>query len=296
MRFLRFISFFVLLAILINCSGDEPVPAGVMTAKVDGKSWRSTEPAVISDAFSEILIIAKNEDGSTISISLAGGSVRSYGLAVNSSDGLAIPTSVLGFESGGSANSHFSSAFRNTMNITSGGGVEITEVDTTHKTISGKFYSAVTRLWPSEATIQIANGSFSKISYVGSRAQMPEILPSIASAKIDNGSFVATTVGASDNLFIFSDGSQVIKLFVPISIQDGIHEIEQFNQTNPPYHLQANATIAAEVYQSISGTLTITKNNRGSRRMEGFFTFDGDGTAGSISVTDGVFGVFLPVY
>jgi hypothetical protein len=169
----------------------------------------------------------------------------------------------------------------------------VTELDTTHKTISGNFQCKVFRNMDSHQEI-ITRGFFIKIPYVTSLPHAA--LGDTFQVKVGGALWIppsnGTAVNASGVTVIGSqqDATQAASVTMPLTINPG------------NYKMDPTAGVVFGNYKSISsplltsdtsGTLTILENNALSRRIRGNFQFiarDLSGaTTDSATLTEGYF-------
>jgi hypothetical protein len=163
------------------------------------------------------------------------------------------------------------------------GTVTITEIDKVNQTVSGTFSS---KAYTVEGAVkEITEGSFSKIRYV-------DIADNAMTAKVDDAEFTAvqtTAEQAEGKIYVealANGNASIIILNFNDDITVGPHDIGSLYSEIFAVYLND------DVFLSTGGTLTITKHDTNSRRIEGTFNFDAllDGSSGEQrTITEGVF-------
>jgi Family of unknown function (DUF6252) len=286
----------LLLVTLVECAKDEHAPLapeGTMIAAVDTLNWTSSAPTAIF-ANNTVFISGIGEGGSTVKIFVKGSSTGTYTIA--GTIGGSIPENYVVYETA-------ASVFVAAEQV---GEVRITEIDNVKKTLSGTFMSkAISAHFAMESTIQIKNGSFTKIPFTTATTS-PGSPASTATAKIENvdfeSSYTSGKFGYPGYIFVnFSDGSRSISMHMRL-LDPGSYEINP--TSNADYGVgYSNATqipagsILGMSYRAAAGTLVISVHNLETRRLEGTFEFTaqpsdyfGGGAPGApIQITHGVF-------
>ncbi len=247
-----------------------------MTASIDGQVWPMDTlfTRVIRDG-NQFFIEGHRPDGNRLEVYVANAAIGTH-IATGRSTGQ-IATCYVRYTPPG-ANTFYSSF----MPVTNAGQVNITEIDLTHKTISGTFSGNLTMFNTSVGVVKVTNGVFTKMKYEDGNliTLIDEAPQNLAFAKVDGNlrmfTFDYESVGFSIRLW-GSDGADNLELNIPENTGIGDHMLGPYNSSDA-YTMR----MAGE--ESISGTLSITRIGDG--RIEATFTF----TTSSMTVTNGVLG------
>jgi hypothetical protein len=146
------------------------------------------------------------------------------------------------------------------------GTIIVTEFDDENHTISGTFHSRMKRSVPKEEEIEIG-GSFTKISYT------PAPIASSFSVQIDGNAFtpsVINAIGSFDILMISAiDVTQSVAIVVPQNTSTGTFSLEDGLAGD----YRGVVTQGLLSFESVSGSVTISKHDKTTRRIEGTFSF-----------------------
>jgi len=179
--------------------------------------------------------------------------------------------------------------------VTSQGEVEITEIDTNNKTISGTFFFTGhnQNLGPKEFT----NGVFNKIPYTTDA--LPPSTQNSFFAKVDGVEFVEDAVqGIASSLPGFStigisatkNNLQTIGLTLNSDIVEGDYTFSIFSPPIGQYNLFLGDSY---VSQETGSKLTITLHDKANKRIVGTFNFTASPLLGgqSYEITEGSFDI-----
>lgn len=282
------VPFAFLILVTIQCSEEEveqPIAtAGEMIATLDGKAWKSTTPAAVV-ANGQLMVTGLGEDGTRIDVVVSELAKKKFVVDGLIGGSTSLNTVSLTPKNADISNPLYTSAYFETTAV---GEVTITELDETKKTISGTFTSKVTRLVPSETTIEIKQGSFTDITYTEGQGNIPG---NTASLKVNGSAFVAAqvagVVGFGKLTISMTQGTKGVTLIVPAASATGTFSLESFGSDYSAMYIDGNTS-----YESTSGALTISKHDKAAKRIEGTFNFSGalfPTGGGTLSVTDGNF-------
>lgn len=280
-KFLRQPLLTLLLASVVfaSCSDDDAEkeklpPAGKIIGKVDGVSFELDGEARLY-ATSILIQSVPAEQVLEIFVDKAA-EVGTY--EVTGSDGLSPDASV--FYRDDQGNMYFSSVAEVNDKV---GTVTVTEIDKVNQTVSGTFSS---KAYTVEGAVkEITEGSFSKIHYV-------DIADNAMTAKIDDQEFTAVQTTAErgeGRIYVeaaANGNAPIIILSFNDDISIGSHNIGKLYSEIFAVYLNDH------IFLSTVGTLTITKHDTNTRRIEGTFNFDAleDGSSGEQHIiTEGVF-------
>lgn len=132
------------------------LPIGNMEASVDGTAWKAiTRVTILESGY--FTITGTSSSGDIINVTILGNTVGTYELDASLSD---VQAQMGGFYKPESATSDSDNY------VATVGSVELTEVDTDDKKISGTFEMTVSKLvGTSLETIEITNGEFENLKY-----------------------------------------------------------------------------------------------------------------------------------
>lgn len=238
------------------------------TAVIDGKPWaaaRGDEGATLLQGMVNITGISA--DSQEISITLTDTLLGVHTLTPKSSS-----LAVYGF-----IDSSFTTNFSTSQGSDStvaGGEVDLTEINTLTRTVSGTFFFKVYRS-SDGAQRTIASGIFTDIPYTST---LPGSNPGdTVTASIDNSPFTSQSIQASvqDNQLTIlgstSNGAQSVALVIPTNATVGSHALTATGTYTAIYDFVGpNGNIAAPVY---AGTVNILANNASTSRIRGNFSF-----------------------
>jgi hypothetical protein len=265
--------------VLASCSDDDPekeklATAGKIIGKVDGVSFELDGEARL---YTTDILIHSVPAEQVVEIFVAkAAEVGTYD--ATGSDGPHPDASVYYRDDQGTM--YFSSATEVGKKV---GTVTITEIDKVNQTVSGTFSSKAYTL--EGAVKEITEGSFSKIRYV-------DIADNAMTAKVDDQEFTAvqtTAEQAEGKIYIeaaANGNASIIVLNFDDDISVGPHDIGSLYSEIFAVYLND------DVFLSTGGTLTITKHDTNTRRIEGTFNFDAleDNSSGEQRIiTEGVF-------
>lgn len=179
------------------------------------------------------------------------------------------------------------------------GTIKITGVNTSNRTISGKFSF---RGWdaPGAEPIAFYNGTFENIPYTGDA--LPEPLPEpvpgdeyyrakIAGVATELNNVIDAQPLLDQYALVGSNGTKSIDIRVPANIVPGTYEITE-DMENGIYAMHLDTT-TENGYGATAGTLVIVENGNGW--IKGTFEFTGaDIDDNTIEITEGQFNIQLP--
>jgi hypothetical protein len=280
--------FTFLIFLNVSCSKDDDVkvaPVGGMIATVDNVSWTSSQPvAIIYDG--NISITGIGADGSEIVITVKGATKGKFTI---SGTLMSVPDNLLSFTPANASidNPTYSSTYLEEASV---GEVVISEIDETKKTISGTFTSKIMRMTPEEKTIIVKSGSFNEVAYTTGQGGNPD---NTFSATVDGSSFTVTTVSGVESfgsiLLNFAKTGKAMAITVSATTNTGTFA---FGSSGDDYY--ATFVDNATMYQSTSGSITISSHDKTNDRIEGTFSFNGSqfpSGEGTVTVTNGSFAV-----
>jgi len=283
---------FVLMATLwlsvSSCSeeeGGKVAADGSIIARVDGVDWE-TDVAAAGLISGQITITGIGNDGSSLVLHAASATTGTFPLSgslisIDHSISFIPPESDIN-------NPLYISSHLNESNI---GEIRITEFDDVNKTVSGTFHSKVMRFLPEEAIIEIKSGSFTKVPYEEELSSVPD---NTFSAKVNGVTFPPLMVSGVSSfgrivLSVSSSGGKGIAINVPDDTNTGTFSLGTMGEE---YYATYNE--GTTMYESVSGSIAITKHDKTNDRIEGTFNFTGQLFplgGGSLSVTEGSFAI-----
>jgi hypothetical protein len=278
--------------LLLSCSKDDDVkktaPAGSIIATVDSKAWKS-ETAVGLINNGTIAITGSAIDKSQVVLLIKGTKTGKYTISALPSS-TTLPENVGSFTPPNASLSNPTYASTNVVEV-SAGEVVITEIDEKNSTISGTFSIKVARTIPSAHSIEIKEGSFTKIAYTSKVSNVPN---NLFSAKVDGVNFSVAQAAATSSfgkiiINANDSGGETLSLSVPANIATGIFDLGGMTTNYSAMYIDGVTT-----YESSSGKLQISKHDKTAKRIEGTFNFKGQifpTGGGNLSVTNGSFAV-----
>ena len=264
------------------------------TAVINGTQWAATTATEGATVLQGMLnITGISVDSQEISITLTDTSLGVHTLNPQTSS-----LAVYGFIDSSYA-TNFSTS-QGTDSTQAGGEVDLTEINTLTKTVSGTFSFKVYRS-SDGAQRTIASGVFSNIPYT---ATLPGSNPGdTVTATIDNTPFTSESIQASteDNQLTIlgstSTGGQSVALVIPTNAPVGSHALTATG-VSPAYTAiydfvgsNGNNTAAP----ANAGTVNVLENNAATSRIRGNFSFTTkDASTGNTNhtVSSGFFSVY----
>lgn len=261
------------------------------TAVINGTRWAATtgdQGATLLQGMVNITGISA--DSQEISITLTDTLLGVHTLTPKSSS-----LAVYGFIDS-SYTTNFSTS-QGTDSTVAGGEVDLTEINTLTKTVSGTFSFKVYRSSDGEQRT-VASGVFSNIPYTST---LPGSNPGdTVTASIDNSAFTSESIQASvqDNQLTIlgstSNGAQSIALVVPTNATVGSHALTATGAYTAIYDFLGSngGNTAAPVY---AGTVNILANNASTSKIRGNFSFTTrDAATGNTNhtISSGFFSVY----
>jgi hypothetical protein len=267
--------------ILFSCSEDTSnVSRPLMTALVDGSTWRCPEPnARVSE--NQIIVYGTSAEGQTIQITVYAGEKGVYTLnAANLHEGKLVPNT-----------SAFANIYSTSFSDGGSGQVRISAINEDDRTISGSFSFRAYQENTSGAKV-VSNGEFTKVPYKYINTIDDDIINSVMSANIDDTDFSATSIVAVEENGIIeikgtrSDSFQSITLFIPSYLATGVHSIDPVNGP-----VMANYQSSLSPMPATAGSCTIAEHDTATNHIRGtfFYNVDNDGTV--MEIQNGIFEV-----
>jgi hypothetical protein len=264
------------------------------TAVIDGTQWaatRATEGATLLQGMLNVTGISV--DSQEISITLTDTSLGVHTLSPQTSS-----LAVFGY-----IDSAYTTNFSTSQGSDasqSGGEVNLAEINTLTKTVSGTFEFKVFRSSDGKQRT-VASGIFKNIPYTST---LPGSNPGdTVTASIDNAAFASQSIQASitdDQLTILgstSSGTQSVALIIPANATVGSHALTPTGGS-PAYmaiYDFVGTTGSNTAAPANAGTVDILENNAATSRIRGNFSFTtASGVSGNTdhTVTSGFFSVY----
>jgi hypothetical protein len=296
MYYPKFIFSLLLCAIaLFQCKKDAFMTGALPNewrCNIDGKAWPTEDnQAAITIQLNRILFNANTTDDQFVTAVAQGSdSVGTYVFLPNSTDiaqysAIDLLSSSIGLKTYSSALSSATDSY-----------FKVTGVDTTEKTMSGEFQFTGKHL-TSSVEVKVTEGSFSKIPFRNLKSNQPA---SSVSCKYNGSSFGVTQVHASDQdgtiriILGNQAGIRQVMLNIESDLAPGTYDLNYLqNQTMQSTFGQV-ITENAGLDFSDTGVLTISKNDKNTRHIEGTFNFsttDEFGGGQTVDISNGVFSV-----
>ncbi|HEV2478781.1 MAG TPA: DUF6252 family protein [Puia sp.] len=264
------------------------------TAVINGTQWAATTAAEGATLLGGMLnVTGISADSQEISITLTDTSLGVHTLSPQTSS-----LAVLGFIDS-SYTTNFSTS-QGTDSTQAGGEVDLTQINTLTKTVSGTFSFKVYRS-SDGAQRTIASGIFSNIPYTST---LPGSNPGdTVTASIDNAAFTGESIQASitDNQLTIlgstSTGTQSVALIFPANATIGSHALTP-SGASPAYMAVydfVGASGGNTAAPANAGTINILENNAATSRIRGNFSFtttDSTGSSTNHAITGGFFSVY----
>ncbi|MEO5943638.1 MAG: DUF6252 family protein [Ferruginibacter sp.] len=238
---------------------------GSFTAKIDGTSFVANTVATANRESGVIVLYGlSSSDKKNILLRVADSGVHNYTFTVNSMSNFAAYTD--------SALSPVA-AFATNQWPTEGnyGNLDITSIDTTHKTMSGTFSLKVYRSLDNKQRT-ISNGVFTNISYSTNGSQQVNSKDSFR-VKIAGTDFLYTSLTGVNYFGTISvsasnaGGSPTVGISVPNTATPGTYAFDSFTYIGQ-YNPSNSVFLAAD-----GGNVTILENNTTTKRIRGTFNF-----------------------
>jgi hypothetical protein len=257
---------------------EETTPSTGMNAKINGVSWRAEPAAVTATIINNLIEITGIEtSGKTIAISVKGSAAGTYVISGPAGNTITFTNA---------AGDDYTSDFNPTA-----GSFQITSLDATKKTMSGKFSFGAYSFSASDSVV-VTEGTFTNIAYTTTAAGGGNTL----TCKIDGVDFIGTTIHVTDNVTAFqaiemdvttAAGSfPDLHLIIPDTEAPGTYDMAQ--TANDAFYYPASGLSSMEQ----TGQIIITVHNTTSRHIEGTFNFTAqniNGTGPVYTATNGVF-------
>lgn len=269
---------------LISCDKDVLEPtnkavAGLMMAEIDGNSWKSDKSAaVLNNGYLKISALAS--DGSMIRLGVKGTAPAVYLTEDKPTNSSLVNKGVFVPKDWDLGNLWYSSK-KPLINSVAGGTITLTEIDQEKKLVSGSFKLVMTRTkqnkdgsWPDPIQYEEVNieGSFNKISIV-------EIPQNTASAKVNGSAFSPAEVSGIGGVLYegvrLENENLNFGILVPDNVVPGTYDLDGIRNGWRKYEafLIQREPVTDNGYCR-NGSVTITKHNRLTDRIEGSFLFD----------------------
>jgi len=259
-----------------NANANRPL----MTALVDGSTWRCPEPnARVSE--NQIIVYGTSAEGQTIQLTVFAGEKGLYTLsAANLHEGKLTPNT--------SANS---TIYSTSFNDGGSGQVRISSINEDDRTISGSFNFRAYKEEDS-GNKTVTNGEFTKIPYKYINTVDTSQVNNILTANIDGTDFVSTSIvsvlseGIIEIKGTRSDSFQSITLFIPEGQTTGIFNIDPVNGP-----IMANYQSSLSPMPATAGSCTIAEHNTETNIIRGTFFFNVDNDGETVELQNGYFEV-----
>ncbi|WP_153800606.1 DUF6252 family protein [Foetidibacter luteolus] len=280
--------FFVLSAFL-SCQKEitdwEDVPSGDFTATIAGEPWSAGTVLKSASRLAGVInITGRSNDNRWLTITLKDSGVHRYALVNNVMnaalfyDSMAVPVK-----------QYVTMDDEDTDEV--GGEVNITEIDTVKKTISGTFAFVMYTQYDSSYMI-VENGVFKNISYATTVAPSPHTSNAFK-AKIDGVEWTPysiTGIISQDKLIInatMPDVSRTMGFQLPADIQAGKHSLGIATGYTAVY-LSSTTNYLVD-----SGELNILEHDKAKKKIKGEFNFKASDIVGTkkVDITEGAFSI-----
>ncbi|MFO7879624.1 MAG: DUF6252 family protein [Bacteroidota bacterium] len=271
---------FLLLGLLLpSCTEDtNDTNRPLMTALVDGSTWRCPEPnARVSE--NQIIVYGTSADGQSIQITVYAGEKGVYTLsAANLHEGTFTPNT-----------SSYSDIYSTSNSSDGSGQVRISSINEDDRTISGSFNFRAYK--DGGGSRNISNGEFTKVPYKYINTIDTSNIVNVMTASIDGTDFVANSVVTSDSANHIqitgshSENFESINLIIPDSISEGSHSIDPNNGPVMAYYRESLTS-----YPAVAGSTTISEHDVQNRIIKGSFFFNvEDNSDQTIEISNGYF-------
>jgi hypothetical protein len=287
----RFLMCLLLAVSVISCQkeiseengGNGPV-TGVLKMKIDGQQWVANKSASATILAGFIAINGVSDDNKNLLIQLQDQGEAAYQLDQQSlgvavyADGNDAATDAFATDAGNST-------------ADAGGTVTITKIDKTNKTITGTFVFKAYRDSDSKQVV-ITEGSFENLKYTD---QLQPTTGSDFKVKIDGTLWTAKSVqgivqsGELNLIATELDFSKTVSLTMPANITAGTYDLADATKFIS-FYMKGTT----DIFAAISGSMTITENNAGTKTIKGTFNFDGlniIGNGTTAKLTEGTFSI-----
>ena len=258
---------------------------GTFTAKIDGASFVADKVAAASKSLNVIAIAGQSVAGEQIVLRVADSGVHVYSFDIKSL------TNVAAY----SKNNDNSFTTNGSDNPSEAGGtMNITEIDTVKKTMSGTFSLKVFRQFDSQQKI-ITEGVFKNISYA-TEPLPPANATDTFRVKVDGVAFPVKSISGFDimgriNISSSNDDvSKTVGFSIPEDVVPGTYDLSLFNMNYIAQYNLGTAYMAAE-----EGKLIILEHDKTKKRIRANFSFSASELIGS-STADLTEGYFSVVY
>ncbi len=250
----------------------------LMTALVDGSTWRCPEPnARVSE--NQIIVYGASAEGQTIQLTIYDGVKGLYTLSsANLHEGKLIPNT-----------SSYATIYSTSYNQAGTGQVRISSINEDDRTISGSFnFRAYKETDSGNKTI--TNGEFTKVPYKYINTIDTTQINSILTASIDGIDFVATSIVSvsSDGIIEIkgtrSDSFQSITLYIPENQTTGLFNIDPVNGP-----IMANYQSSLSPMPATVGSCTISEHDTSTNFIAGTFFYNVDDDGNTIELQNGIF-------
>jgi hypothetical protein len=275
---------------LFACSDNEEkprvAPPGKIIATYSGKSFESSDAVGFFDG-GRFLMGGIGNNGSQITLSIESTDPGTYKITGALSGNVINTVTVMPENYDAQTNDAYSSTIIQNGDL---GSIVVTELDETNKTISGTFSVRVKRTMPKAEEMEVS-GSFTQIPYTPAP---PPSAPNSFTAKVGGNTFTPSSVNAISSfgmLMINAMGtSRTLAIVVPSGTSTGTFSLEDGMIGD----YRGVITEGTKSFESVSGSVTITKHDKTKKRIEGIFSFTAEEfpSGGSpITVTGGTFAV-----
>lgn len=271
-----------------NADTDTTVPtnSGNFTAKIDGVSFNANSIKTAHIEAGVIVLYGKSSDKKEMLFSVADSGVHNYVFTTQSltnvgtyTDSTITPVAAF--------------ATNQWQTDSTYGNLNITAIDTAHKTISGTFKMKVYRQLDNLKRT-ITEGVFTNISYSTITAN-PQAATDTFRVKVAGTNFAYTTLFTFRSFGMISisasnpGGSPTVGITVPENATTGTRPFDIFEYIGQ-YNQSSTVMLSAD-----TGHITILEHNTTTKRIRGYFNFLANQTfthlPPNITLTDGYFSV-----
>jgi hypothetical protein len=260
-----------------SCKKEEEVEYSTdktMTAKLEGNLWRAVEPKGSNTGDGLYRISGESKIGHKIDLYLNSVSVGTYNLS-------ATATSKAEYTMPNNGGFYVTQNGAGTS-----GYIELSDVDTISKKVTGKFYFVANQL-STHYLKTISDGKFENIEYT---YVAPSAANNFLTATVSGTSFTATSVMGTNSgniTIIGSDGTTNFYVVVPSDITSGTYTVD-----GSIYSLTYN--LYPDNYLTDNGSITITSHNTTVNQIIGTFSMSAHNVNDAtdiVTVTNGSFEV-----
>ncbi|HKK67693.1 MAG TPA: DUF6252 family protein [Bacteroidales bacterium] len=276
------ISAIILTGFFFTACEDEPADTNrpLMTALVEGSTWRSPEPnARVSD--NQIIVYGTSADGQSIQITVYDGEKGVYTLnAANLHEGTLTPNT-----------SSYAEIYSTSNHSDGSGQVRISSINEDDRTISGSFNF---RAYKQDGGYKnVTNGEFTKVPYKYINTSDTTSVVNVLTAIVDGDDFTAANISAADSSDIIhitgslDEAFESITLEIPNTLGGGAHSIDPNNGPVMAFYQEGLSN-----YPAVAGSTTISEHDTENNIIKGSFFFNvEDNDDQTIEISGGYFEV-----